>query len=139
MAGTKCHIVINSAQMIDFSMESIREEYQANYLVRDGKHYFSYEKKDEEGNVINVLIVMSEDAMTMKQSGHINSMMIFKKGEVFHNRYSTPFGDFDMATDTTDYELKVTDTRVSLRATYLLNISGGEPVKTTISIETTQL
>ncbi|MCF0130032.1 MAG: DUF1934 domain-containing protein [Pseudobutyrivibrio sp.] len=134
MEGRKARVVISSTQIIDGQADSIREEYDAYYLSRNGKHYFTYEKEDED-KPIKVLATISEDLLVIKQTGRIETLMQFKKYESFANDYQTPFGCFKPVTDTRDYELEVGEEELNLKLAYFLDMQQGKPIQTELKFQ----
>ncbi|MCF0186985.1 MAG: DUF1934 domain-containing protein [Bacteroidaceae bacterium] len=134
MEGKKARVFITSTQTIDGQADSIKEEYDAFCLNRDGKHYITYEKSDD-GRVTKVLATISEDMLTIKQSGNIETVMKFKKHEIFINDYQTPFGLFKLVTSTRDYALTVSEEEINLRLTYFLEMNQGSPIQTDLSLK----
>ena len=70
------------------------------YMRKEKTHYLSYEEADENGNITNNRIKITENAIEMVKKGAVATQMMFLLGEKQYACYTTPFGDLTLGITT---------------------------------------
>lgn len=87
----------------------------------DGSWSIRYHDKENSGQTA---LTGTREWMTLSREGHVKSKMRFVIDQMLQARYSTPLGEFDMATRTEHYTFAATDHDGRLSLHYDLLISG---------------
>lgn len=115
--------------------ERIENVYPATYIQKDGCHYLFYEEVQEGfGAIQNKVIVYPEGHVRMTKKGVINSDMEFLLGESRTCDYKTPFSTVEMAFKTEQIEVQLTEDKLSVRITYLMDLNGEPYSNSTVEI-----
>ena len=94
------------------------------YMRKENTHYLSYEEADENGNLTNNRIKITDTSIEMVKKGAVATQMMFLLGKKQYACYATPFGDLTLGITTK--KLSVTDAGEVLLAKLLygLEING---------------
>ena len=103
--------------------EVSESEYDATLSIRPRGTVARYTEKTEGGKIL-CEITFSEDCVTVKKSGAIESLMVFKSGEEFKSLYSVPPFSFDMKILTKALKCSVSDAGGEATVLYRMEIGG---------------
>lgn len=92
-------IIVSNKQTIDGETDTIDEMAYGDYYEKNGKQYIIY-KTENDGDMASSVIKIEQDSITIKRSGSVNSVMVYKIGKKHHFMYRLPYGDIEMEIDT---------------------------------------
>ncbi|MCQ2519704.1 MAG: DUF1934 domain-containing protein [Lachnospiraceae bacterium] len=101
----------------------------------NGKTVVFYEEISEDGDKFKCLLKFDENSLEHSKTGEVKSKFIFKKGWKYLGTYQTPFGDFEMGTDTKFYEMSECEGKINLHAIYDMEINNEFASENEILIE----
>lgn len=111
------------------SAEDMEEETE---LITEGKFYksndklyiFYTEEETEESSGCTVMLVISDDDVTISRKGDFGSKMHYRKGGTEQVIYHTPFGNMQMMLKTVRIENNLTENGGILKLIYRLSVNG---------------
>ncbi|MCH5211213.1 MAG: DUF1934 domain-containing protein [Oscillospiraceae bacterium] len=114
-------IIVKNKQTIDGETNVIEELAYGSLYEKNGKWYIIY-KTEEDGDRISSMIKLSDNEVSIKRSGSINSMMVYKTGEKREFMYGTPYGEIAMEIETHRIITDITENGGSVNMVYTLNV-----------------
>ena len=116
------------------NVDTIEIEENAKVYDKNGYTYVVY-KEVENGNSVTNTIKISQDEVSIKKFGSINSTMIFKKGYTDYIDYKTAYGLFKMNVYTTELSInKINKIYIDICIKYDMEIQNLFKGKNEISI-----
>ena len=94
------------------------------YMRKENTHYLSYEEADEDGNITNNRIKITDTSVEMVKKGAVTTQMIFLLGEKQYACYATPFGDLTLGITTKKISVKEDGESLITNLRYGLEING---------------
>ena len=127
LKNTENNVIINIK-----NLQSDNESTEKTELITEGKFYkkddrfyiFYSEEESEETSACTVMIVASENDVTMSRKGDFSSKMHYVKGKTEQITYHTPYGNMSMVLKTSDIKNRLTDCGGELKLLYMLSVNG---------------
>ena len=116
-------IIVSNHQTIDNETDTIDEIAYGSYYEKNGKQYIIY-KTENDGDKTSSMIKIEKDGITIKRSGSINSVMIYKIGAKQDFIYHLPYGDIEMEIDTQRIFSTLGAEGGSIQLVYTLTVQG---------------
>lgn len=114
-------IIINGASLeeADAADNSVETRNKAEYFVRNGFHYVTYEERMEGVNTpIKNWIKFCEDYFELRKSGALSSQMTFQEGKIYMTNYKTPYGNMIMGVNTHKLDVHETEDKIDVEIRY---------------------
>lgn len=105
--------------------DSIKINSKGKMYDKNGETYIVYKEKlgnDEES--VTTTIKISEEELSIKRFGTVNSTMIFKKEKISTSRYHTAQGIFEIQIDTKKLDIIKNESSMDIVINYDINIVG---------------
>ena len=94
------------------------------YYIKNGKHYVMFEEIAEEfSEPVRNLLKISQDQVSIRKRGLINTEMVFEKGGSTVSHYSTPFGTLVLGIRARDLQVKEEEECIHVKVDYDLEIN----------------
>ncbi len=120
-------ISIRNLQTIDGTETETELITEGKFYKSQGKLYVFYnEDETEETPACTVMLIISEDKVTLSRKGDFSSKMYYEKGESSQVIYHTPYGELTFLLKTLDIKNNLSDNGGSLRLLYKLLVNGEE-------------
>lgn len=126
--------IIFKSHMFDTD-EKIELTAKGIHSVKNGKHYVMYTEELEGGENIRNILKFDSEALDVSKIGTTRTHMYYKAGYKHRDVYRTPFGEYDMCTETEKYVLSETDGKYSIVIVYDLQLGGNHVSKCKVEIE----
>lgn len=130
----KYKITVINNQTIDGETDTITEEANGSFTIKNNKIYIRY--KTENGKV-STLIKIDEKAVTINRRGENASVMTYKKDMKTEFEYHTPYGTIPMEIKTEKIVRAFSDSGGRLMICYTIRVMG-DKYKNNITIDVTE-
>ena len=114
---------MRNKQTIDGETNVIEELAYGSLYEKNGKWYIIY-KTEDDGDRISSLIKIADNEVSIKRSGNINSMMVYKTGAKREFMYGTPYGEIAMELETHRIITDIAENGGRVDMVYTLNVQG---------------
>jgi len=111
------------------------------HYEKDGSHYLVYEEAIEGlATPLRNMIKVSGNGERIKVSkrGVVETQMIFSMGEKNQSIYHTPYGDMCIGTEVEEMTSEITDNRIFLSVTYVMEVNYVYVAHNTLTVEATE-
>lgn len=129
-------VEVLNEQIIDGENGSVAEKAAGNYTLKNGKAYIRYVTEDENGKT-QTTVIAEKDMITIKRSGTVSSVMIFKNAVKTSFLYRMPYGNIPMKINTESIKNSLGEHGGKLMIRYRL-IAQGEEYENNITIQVTE-
>lgn len=116
-------IIISNEQTIDNETDKIEETAYGSYYEKNGKRYILY-KTETDGDTVSSLIKAEADKVSIKRSGLVNTLIVYKAGEKRKFMYKLPYGEIEMELDTQSVDIALSRNGGEIKLVYLLTVQG---------------
>lgn len=104
--------------------EKIEMMITGTQYEKNGKTYISYEDTYlDEDHATNTTIKISENIVSITRFGSTNTHMIFEKNKEHIMAYQTPYGTFEICSNTKDIKIDSKENKLDLVVTYSLEVN----------------
>lgn len=118
-------IEVRNKQVIDGENGVVEETAGGSYDRRNGKVYIRY-KTLEEGAETSTTIIAGDDTVTIKRTGAVSSVMVYKRGEKTNFIYRMPYGSVNMEIYTEKLIAAFDENGGTLKICYTLSAQGAK-------------
>ena len=107
--------------------EPIAVNISGNHYIDGNVHKITYvEEAPGFDEIILNTIIVKKNRIEIIKEGVVNSKMIFANNGKFKTKYSTPFGDLDMETETKLLLIDMSDEEINVYVEYILYMDGSK-------------
>lgn len=107
--------------------EPIAVNISGNYYIDGNVHKITYvEEAPGFDEIILNTIIVKKNRIEIIKEGVVNSKMIFANNGKFKTKYSTPFGNLDMETETKLLLIDMNDEEINVYVEYVLYVDEGK-------------
>ena len=111
-------ITVENKQTIDGTNDTITENANGSYSVRNGKYYILYKNENS-----STSIIYDGKMLSIRRNGEIISNMHFVKGEITSSLYIMPYGKAPIRIETTDMAVNLDDRGGYIKIKYTLDFN----------------
>lgn len=107
--------------------EPIAVNISGNHYIDGNVHKITYvEEAPGFDEIILNTIIVKKNRIEIIKEGMVNSKMIFANNGKFKTKYSTPFGNLDMETETKLLLIDMNDEEINVYVEYVLYVDEGK-------------
>lgn len=129
------NVSLLSYQKTASEVEEIKVVAVGTYSFINGRHFVRYDEETEDGRTNKILLKFEDGFFEMSKSGEVRSSLSFKEGTGTKGFYNTPYGMFEIKTDTEKLDIDVMEDGISIKLEYMLFIDGEYVADCTIDIK----
>lgn len=119
----KFYIEVRNRQTIDGETGVVEEKAFGSCDIKNGKTYIRYQTS-EEGAKTQTTVIIDSDTATIKRSGAVSSVMVYRAGEKTHFAYRMPYGAIAMEIYTKKLTAAFDENGGELNICYTLFVQG---------------
>ena len=117
-------VTVRGLQMTPDGDDTIEVTTTGKYYEKDGKRYLFYDEIGDDTNlIVKNSIQITEEHVSVSNTGLITAQMNFEKDNQLVRVYETPYGQMEMGVYTTGICLDERDDFLELKLEYLLEIN----------------
>ncbi len=104
------------------------------HYVKDDLHYVMYNEESDDGHLVKNILKFNGEYLEVSKLGTTKTKMYYKPAHRHKDVYRTPFGEYDMCTDTEKYILVVSENRYKVLVEYKLELGGAHVSRCKVEI-----
>ncbi|MDF0726654.1 DUF1934 domain-containing protein [Cytobacillus sp. S13-E01] len=120
----------------DNRKQHVAIEANGQYYIKDDATFLRFTERQEAGDV-NTIVKISSHGVLILRSGAVKMRQVFIKGKQAIGSYESPYGSFELLTDTNNIEFKPSKhshRKGNLFLAYLLQMQGDKVGRYTMTI-----
>lgn len=98
-------------------------ESPARYHKKGDMHYVFFERMSDGVNE-KFSLKFGRDSLSYKREGAVRTQIILIPGQISTSRFLTPYGEFEIGFDTTDFSFEETEAKIEIAAVYDMTLNG---------------
>ena len=123
------HIV--GTQAFDGEHDTVTQTVEAEKTVEEHRTRLHYIERDEEGTVTKVTVTADDREVTVERQGAARSLLRMQRGTPCRCQYGTPYGTFEVTTNTHTLQNTLYEPQGTLTLAYTLTL-GGQVMENTL-------